>query len=128
MQFFLYQKFQLTKLRSVIYVVEVGLSVHSCFLSKEEKEERREQREEKQAMKDYEETIIKSPGMAPMSPRLNTGGLPPATPRTLAFNRIGGDSTNLPLRDFNQRLPEEPPAPQSQPQTYFPPPPKRETK
>lgn len=128
MQFFLYQKFQLTKLRSVIYVVEVGLSVHSCFLSKEEKEERREQREEKQAMKDYEETIIKSPGMAPMSLRLNTGGLPPATPRTLAFNRIGGDSTNLPLRDFNQRLPEEPPAPQSQPQTYFPPPPKRETK
>lgn len=115
-----------TNQSSVVYAVEVGLSIHSCFLTAEEKEERRERREEKAVMKEYEETVLKSPSMAPLSPPPNTAGFQATTPRTPAFNRIGGESPNLPLRDYN-RLDDSPPT-QSQTQTYFPPPPTKENR
>lgn len=131
MQFLQIERQQLTSLQSAIYAIELGLSVHSCFLTREEKEERREHREEKQAMQAYEETILRSPSMIPMTPGPSTGALPamtPRTPRTLAFNRIDGGSPNLPLRDYNERPPDVLSAAQTPPQTYFPPPPKKETK
>lgn len=73
--------------------------------------------------------------MIPLTPGPATGGFPATTPRTLAFNRLGGESPNLPLRDYNRRIEETAqrlddrfsgingPA-----QTYFPPPPTKETK
>lgn len=115
----------------------------SCFATKAEREERKERRAEKRALKEYEESILKSPTsygypMMPAPPM--TGGLPPVTPRTLAFNRLDG-SGDLPLR--NHFSTPHPPAAiqhdvtvtmmdsgmnQSQPQIYFPPPPKKAAK
>lgn len=122
-------------IHSVIYTVEVGISIHSCFLTPEEKDEHRERREEKKVMKEYEEAILKSPSMIPLSPGPATGGFPATTPRTLAFNRLGGDSPGLPLRDYGrkvddtvQRLDDRLSGINGPPQTYFPPPPKKETK
>lgn len=139
----------------VLYAVELGISVHSCFITKEEKEKVLDLREEKRIEKEFEEEVLKSPSMIPMSapgmiPR--TPGFPPIaasptvrhgapispfTPRHLAFNRLGSGSTSsdLPLRD-NSSMPT--PQLPSQPQTietqapsqpmYFPPPPKKATK
>lgn len=71
--------------------------MHGCILTPEEKAQREERREEKRTMKDYEEEILKSPGI-PMTPGPNTGGLPPMTPASFAFGPFGNGS-DLPLRD-----------------------------
>ncbi|KAJ5089396.1 hypothetical protein N7532_008080 [Penicillium argentinense] len=148
--------FAITVIVIVIYVAEFGISVHSCFITQEEKEQVLEAREEKRIEKEFEEEILKSPSMIPMSaagmvPR--TPGFPPMvaspavrhgapispfTPRHLAFNRLGSGSTSsdLPLRD-NSSMPT--PQIPCQPQTteaqtppaqpmYFPPPPKKAMK
>lgn len=148
----------------MLYVVEFGVSVHSCFITKEEREEIIEQREEKRIEKEFEEEILKSPSMIPMTPGFtshapgmiprtpgfppmaatgpikNGGPVSPFTPRTLAFNRLGGGnrstSSDLPLRN-NASMPSPPMQSQSQTvegQTgsgspmYFPPPPRKATK
>lgn len=143
-------------LDSIIYAIEFGISVHSCFITEEEKEKVLELREEKRIEKEFEEEVLKSPSMAPMSAGMipRTPGFPPLTvqpiarhgapispftPRHLAFNRLGNGSTSsdLPLRDNNSSMPT--PQIPSQPQTiesqtspsqpmYFPPPPKKATK
>lgn len=142
--------------RSAIFFAEFAVSVISCFETKEEREQRRERREEKRALKEYEESILRSPSMIPMTPAppMTAGGMmTPYTPRTLAFNRLGGTSGDLPLRDhFSSPHPRRfhgedapplasgaigmahPPS-QSQPQPqpvppemYFPPPPKKAAK
>jgi hypothetical protein len=112
---------------SVYYTVILGFCIHSCFITPEEKEEIRERREERRIEKEFEEEVIKSPGMIPMTPGVmprgsgmvpRTPGVPPMaaggnpspfTPRTLAFNRLGNGNgstaSDLPLRD-NSRVPQ----------------------
>lgn len=81
-------------IRSVYYSVELGLSIHSCFITPEEREEILEQREEKKIEKEFEEEILKSPSMmipmtpGPMSPGHMTPGFMPQqvmVPRTPGF-------------------------------------------
>jgi hypothetical protein len=137
------------------YVVILGFNIHSCFITPEERAEILEEREERRIEKEFEEEVIKSPGMIPMTPSSmlpgssmvpRTPGAPPmvleggsspfGAPRTLAFNRLGNDSTasDLPLRRHTQQQYSTPPSqevsPESAtaPQMYFPPPPKKAAK
>lgn len=138
--------------KSIYYVVILGFNIHSCFITPEEREEIVEQREERRIEKEFEEEIIKSPGMIPMTPGSMArapgypptpgyppmavgGSVPPFASRTLAFNRLGNSSTasDLPLRD-NRAHQSQYPSPQSHevsPESsngspmYFPPPPKK---
>ncbi|KAF4213080.1 hypothetical protein CNMCM8980_004280 [Aspergillus fumigatiaffinis] len=140
--------FAFTIIIIVLYFVEFVLSIHSCVLTPEERAERLEKAEEKRTWKEYEEAVLKSPAMIPMSPAYPQG-MPAMTPRSLAFNRLGGDdSSDLPLREYlggsNPRhsMQQESSAEtlasgqyaqtgattQSQPQMYFPPPPKKAAK
>lgn len=113
-------------LDSVLYFVEFVIVVHSCFITKEEREEVIEQREEKRIEKEFEEEIMKSPSMIPMTPGFmgqdhgmipRTPGYPPMaatspvthggplhapfTPRTPGrtpgFNRVATGSTSSDL-------------------------------
>ncbi|KAJ5902687.1 hypothetical protein N7495_003215 [Penicillium taxi] len=133
----------------LIYFAELCVSIHSCFITKKEKAEILAEREEKRIEKHFEEVVLKSPGGIPMTPKFGHGGMAPRTPgfpptvvggsmsgtppssftpRTLAFNRLGSQSSDLPLRDNSAT---STPHIQSQ-QTptansgglYFPPPPK----
>jgi len=142
---------------SIYYVVILGFNIHSCFITPEEREEILEEREERRIEKEFEEEIIKSPGMIPMTPGSmpqgpgmvpRTPGIPPMAvggnispfaPRTLAFNRLGNGSTSsdLPLRNNSHPPQHHYPSPQSQevsPESatgspmYFPPPPKKAAK
>ncbi|KAJ5138397.1 uncharacterized protein N7515_003245 [Penicillium bovifimosum] len=117
--------FAVTVIIIVYYSVILGFNIHSCFITAEEREEILEQREERRIEKEFEEEVIKSPGMIPMTPGSmprgpgmvpRTPGIPPMAvggnispfaPRTLAFNRLGNGSTasDLPLRD-NSRAPQ----------------------
>lgn len=157
----------------VLYFVEFCISIHSCFITPEEREEILEQREEKKIEKEFEEEILKSPSMIPLTPSPlspghmtpgfmphrgmvpRTPGFPPTaatghvkngspvspfTPRTLGFNRLGGNngstSSDLPLRN-NPNVPT-PQMPARITTTelrtstaspmYFPPPPKKASK
>lgn len=137
----------------MFYAVELGFSVHSCFVTKEEKLEREERREEKKTWKEYEEMALNSPSVIPpMSPAYTTGGpmspgypgMPSTTPRSLAFHRLGSEtgSSDLPLR--NNGSPARPPSSMQQESDetlnssvpaapapgpiYFPPPPKKAAK
>ncbi|EAW10696.1 uncharacterized protein ACLA_051680 [Aspergillus clavatus NRRL 1] len=93
--------FALTIVIIVLYFVEFVLSIHSCIMTPEERAERLERAEEKRSMKEYEEAILKSPSMIPMTPAYPQEGMPVMSPRTLAFNRLGGDnSADLPLREY----------------------------
>jgi hypothetical protein len=71
-----------TSLYSVLYFVEFVIIVHSCFITKEEREEIIEQREEKRIEKEFEEEIMKSPSMIPMTPGFvgQDHGMIPRTP------------------------------------------------
>jgi hypothetical protein len=71
-----------TSLYSVLYFVEFVITVHSCFITKEEREEIIEQREEKRIEKEFEEEIMKSPSMIPMTPGFvgQDHGMIPRTP------------------------------------------------
>lgn len=97
-------------------------------------------------MKEYEDMVLKSPTMIPMTPAMppdamqTPHGMPAMTPRTVAFNQLENGSTDLPLREhFSSpnppRLPQQQlstetstTAEQPQPQMYFPPPPKKAVK
>ncbi|KAJ5971940.1 uncharacterized protein N7479_001858 [Penicillium vulpinum] len=149
--------FAVTVLIIIYYCVVLGFNIYSCFITPEERAEIMEQREERRIEKEFEEEIIKSPSMIPMTPGSmprgpgmvpRTPGIPPMAvggnispfaPRTLAFNRLGNGSTasDLPLRDNSH-----PPQPQYSsvqsnevsPESsttspmYFPPPPKKAAK
>ncbi|KAH1904905.1 hypothetical protein KXV57_006204 [Aspergillus fumigatus] len=141
--------FAFTIIIIVLYFVEFVLSIHSCVLTPEERAERLEKAEEKRTWKEYEEAVLKSPAMIPMSPAYPPQGMPAMTPRSLAFNRLGGDnSSDLPLREYfgganprhsvqqessaetlaSGQYAQTGAAAQSQPQMYFPPPPKKAAK
>ncbi|PIG88439.1 hypothetical protein AARAC_008179 [Aspergillus arachidicola] len=126
----------------VLYFVEIIVSVHSCFVTKEEKAERDERREEKRTMKEYEDMVLKTPRTFPMmSPALPSGGttqmMPTMSSRSPEFSTFGHGSSDLPLRDHFSTPNPRPPAqqessetlaPGNQPQMYFPPPPKKAAK
>ncbi|KAF7116657.1 hypothetical protein CNMCM5793_005149 [Aspergillus hiratsukae] len=147
--------FAFTIIISVLYFVEFVLSIHGCVMTPEERAERLERAEEKKTWKEYEEAVLKSPVMFPTSPAFPQEGMPAMTPRTFAFNRLGGDissdpksSSDLPLREYlggsnpRQSMQQEPSTEtfasgqyaqagatvQPQPQMYFPPPPKKAAK
>ncbi|CAG8876080.1 unnamed protein product [Penicillium nalgiovense] len=60
--------FAVTILMIVYYAVILGFNIHSCFITPEEREAILEQREERRIEKEFEEEIIKSPSMIPMTP------------------------------------------------------------
>jgi hypothetical protein len=143
-----------------IFVVYFGFAVWSCFPSKsqrEEYEERKRAREDKYARLEamHEEAKAAQASVMPETPGLQRG-LNPMTPRTLAFNTLGG-TKDLPLRNhfsspnaptsptFQIRSPTLPRSPmnmgfdessqqavpkeESNPtKMYFPPPPKSSSK
>ncbi|KAJ5349858.1 hypothetical protein N7541_007585 [Penicillium brevicompactum] len=135
--------FAVTILMILYYAVILGFNIHSCFITPEEREEIVEQREERRIEKEFEEEIIKSPGMIPMTPGsmphgpgippMAVGGsVPPFASRTLAFNRLDNSSTasDLPLRAHQAHYPS-PQSHEVSPESangspmYFPPPPKK---
>lgn len=119
---------------SLIYFVELVLNLHSCILTPEEKAEHRERLEDKRTMKEYEEEIIKSPSVIPMTPGPNTAGVPPFTPHSFSFGPLGNGSSDLALRSNaaptnghasitqQESMETLTSGPQVQPQTLFPPP------
>lgn len=127
------------KTHSIIYSVELALNLHSCILTPEEKAEHQEHLEDERTLKEYEEEIIKSSSVLPMTPGPNTGGMQPFTPYTpytpQSFHfGFGNGSSDLPLRN-NAAPPNEHGSmtqqesmetlnagPQVQTQTLFPPP------
>lgn len=85
-------------------------------------------------MKEYEEEIIKSPSVIPMTPGPNTAGGPPFTPHSFSFGPLGNGSSDLALRSNaaptnghasitqQESMETLTSGPQVQPQTLFPPP------
>ncbi|KAJ5662281.1 uncharacterized protein N7477_009897 [Penicillium maclennaniae] len=136
----------------VYYCVELGFSIHSCFITPEEREEVLEQREEKKIEKEFEEEILKSPSMIPMTPGpMSPGHMTPGfmpqrvsphmfTPRTLGFNRLGANngstSSDLPLRNtpgipapqMSAHITTQEIGASAASPMYFPPPPKKPSK
>ncbi|KAE8148310.1 hypothetical protein BDV25DRAFT_20142 [Aspergillus avenaceus] len=125
----------------VIYFVEAVVSIHSCFLTKEEKAEHDERREEKRTMKEYEDMVLKTPRAFPMSPTAppaeSTQGTPTMSSRSPTFSKSGYGMSDLPLRDHFSTPNPRPPTQQesaetltsgNQSQIYFPPPPKKAAK
>lgn len=133
------------------------VSIHSCFITKEERDEILEQREEKRIEKEFEEEVLNSPGMIPMTPGFlpqgsgmiprtpgfppmahtasaHSGAISPFTPRTLAFNRLDSQASDLPLRNTSTTTTPQimqQPSPDLQNTAsamYFPPPPKKASK
>lgn len=95
---------------SLIYFTEFVLSAISCFTTKAEREEHRERREEKRVIKKWEDEVLNSPNVFPLTPAPPTGGaggmggmggMPTATPRTVTFNQLTGETPDLPLRDYS---------------------------
>lgn len=86
-----------------IFAIYLGLSIWSCFPSKsqrDEYDERRRAEAEKYASLEAEHEVARRTGMlypVPDTPGFQ-GGLNPMTPRTLAFNTLGG-TKDLPLRN-----------------------------
>ncbi|KAJ5168188.1 uncharacterized protein N7482_003782 [Penicillium canariense] len=132
-----------------LYFVELVVVVHSCFITKEEREEILDQREEKRIEKEFEEEILKSPSMIPMTPAFmgqgqgmmpRTPGYPPMaatspvthggplhapftppTPgRTPGFNRLGSINTSSDLPLRDASIMPTTPPMQPQPQTTEP--------
>ncbi|KAF9883151.1 hypothetical protein FE257_004036 [Aspergillus nanangensis] len=146
--------FAFTVVIIVLYCVEFALSIYNCIPTAEDRAEREERREEKRVMKEYEDMILKSPSMIPMTPAMppdpmySPQGMPAMTPRTLAFKKLDHGPVDLPLREhFSSPLREHFSSPnpprmsqqlsrpeastavlQPQPQMYFPPPPKKAVK
>lgn len=124
----------------IIYFVELVMNLHSCILTSQEKAEHQEHLEDERTMKEYEEEIVKSPSVFPMTPGVpNTGGIQPFapytphTPQSFHFG-FGTGSSDLPLRN-NAAPPNEhgsmrqqesmetlSTGPQVQTHTLFPPP------
>ncbi|KAJ5109108.1 hypothetical protein N7456_005783 [Penicillium angulare] len=135
---------------TLIYTFEFFVSVRSCFITNAERDEILEAREDKRVEREFEEEVLKSPfyattpGLVPRTPGFppfvaqpagtgGVGGVYPFTPRHLAFNRLGSESSDLPLR--SKEVQSSPTASSanvspdgSQTQMYFPPPPKKASK
>ncbi|EEH45431.2 uncharacterized protein PADG_01581 [Paracoccidioides brasiliensis Pb18] len=97
--------FACTVIMLAIFFIHVGYAVFSCLPTDETRDKQRRRLQRRQDLEDLKS--LKSP-VYPMYPPMTPGGsaLPPMTPRTQAFNRLGG-TTDLPLR--NHFLPPEGP-------------------
>ena len=144
-----------------IFVIYFGFAVWSCFPSKsqrEEYDEKKRAREEKWARLERmheEATAAQTPALAPVPDTPGPQrGLNPMTPRTLAFNKLGGTkdlplrnhfsspnaptsptyqirSPTLPRSSVNMGFEEQAAVPKEEPKSpkmYFPPPPKSSSK
>ncbi|OJJ82095.1 uncharacterized protein ASPGLDRAFT_49496 [Aspergillus glaucus CBS 516.65] len=123
--------FAMTIIVIILYFVELVLSLHSCVPTKEEIDKRRERQEEKRTMKEYEEEILKSPVMIPMTPGPNTGGLPSMTPHSFVFNPMTNGPSDLPFRNepgSRVSTHQESAETLTSGPHFFPPPPKAVTK
>ncbi|KAK2739924.1 hypothetical protein FQN55_009098 [Onygenales sp. PD_40] len=88
--------FACTVIMLVIFAVHLGLAIFSCFPTEETREKQRQRLARRMTLEDLKD--LKSPTY-PMAPTTPGGtALPPMTPRTTAFNRLGG-TTDLPLRN-----------------------------
>jgi len=131
--------FACTIIMLAIFATHLGLAIFSCFPTEETREKQRERLERRMSISALKD--LQSPTF-PLSPTGGSfggqNGLPPMTPRTLAFNRLGG-TTDLPLRNhFSTPRPQSPPLPnESEAKTsngndksalFFPPPPTKPNK
>ncbi|KAK2738765.1 hypothetical protein FQN57_006933 [Myotisia sp. PD_48] len=129
--------FACTIIITLIFTAQFALAVVSCLPTEEIREKQREKAERKITLEELKS--LKSP----LFPN-GESGFPPVTPRTMAFNQLGGH-TDLPLRvqtpvsqrpqaDAENQVEGQHTQPHgqaaSQPQTpmYFPPPPKKPSK
>ncbi|OJJ97884.1 hypothetical protein ASPACDRAFT_80012 [Aspergillus aculeatus ATCC 16872] len=114
------------------------LSLRNCIITEEERLEIEERREDERAMKEFEDFVLKSPGI-PMT-TMQPLGMPPKSPmhHVTTAPSDGGSSSDLPLRQhfstpnprrsMQQDSTETLSGHQPQPQPYFPPPPKKAAK
>lgn len=82
-------------------------------------------------MKEYEEEILKSPVMIPMTPGPNTSGLPPMTPHNFVFTPMSNGPSDLPFRNqpcSRASTHQESAETLTSGPQFFPPPPKAVTK
>jgi hypothetical protein len=132
--------FACTVIMLTIFVTHLGLAIFSCFPTEETRAKKRERLERRMSISALKDIQSPTFPLSPTGGSFGQNGLPPMTPRTLAFNRLGG-TTDLPLRNhFSTPRPQSPPllkesgakATESngddQPTMYFPPPPKKATK
>ncbi|KMU76002.1 hypothetical protein CISG_05487 [Coccidioides immitis RMSCC 3703] len=106
----------------VIFLAQFVLAVISCLPTEETRERQREKREKLETLAELKS--LKSP----CYPNFYQGenGLQPITPRTMAFNQLGG-ANDLPLRGdtTSSSVTTLEAAKPAQPMMYFPPPPKK---
>ncbi|EEP75758.1 predicted protein [Uncinocarpus reesii 1704] len=102
----------------VIFLAHLVLAIISCFPTDETRERQQKKLEKIRHLEELKS--LKSP-CYPNFMQGENGLLQPITPRTMAFNQLGG-SNDLPLRTN----PAQPGTP-GQPMMYFPPPPKKAT-
>lgn len=87
-----------------IFVIYLGLSIFSCIPSKAHQVEYEEKRKEKKlrwAHLDEPDPRSADTEYAPETPGVQLG-MNPVTPRTMAFNKLGG-TRDLPLRASNEK-------------------------
>ncbi|OJD25973.1 hypothetical protein ACJ73_02658 [Blastomyces percursus] len=97
--------FACTVLMFALFLVHIVYAVYSCLPTEEIREKQRQRLARRKELEDLKS--LKSP-IYPMHAPMTPGGtsFPPMTPRTQAFNRLGG-TTDLPLR--NHFLPPDMP-------------------
>ncbi|EGC41338.1 conserved hypothetical protein [Histoplasma capsulatum var. duboisii H88] len=97
--------FACTVLMLAIFIVHSVYAIYSCLPTVEIREKQRQRLERRKELEDLKS--LKSPTYSMHTPMTPGGtGFPPMTPRTQAFNRLGG-TTDLPLR--NHFLPPDMP-------------------
>ncbi|QVM10835.1 hypothetical protein D8B26_005487 [Coccidioides posadasii str. Silveira] len=114
--------FACTIILIVIFLAQFVLAVISCLPTEETRARQREKREKLETLEELKS--LKSP----CYPNFYQGenGLQPITPRTMAFNQLGG-ANDLPLRGdtTSSSVTTLEAAKPAQPMMYFPPPPKK---
>lgn len=89
-------------LNSLYYVVVLGVSLQNCVMTKEERQEREELREERRTMKEFEDYVLKSPGI-PMTVARQTGPMPTGMPGKAPFHKTITRSTDVSSADLPLR-------------------------
>ncbi|GFN21473.1 hypothetical protein AtubIFM55763_006251 [Aspergillus tubingensis] len=84
------------------YVVVLGVSLQNCVMTKEERQEREELREERRTMKEFEDYVLKSPGI-PMTVPRQTGPMPTGMPGKAPFHKTITRSTDVSSADLPLR-------------------------
>ena len=90
------------QLYSLYYVAVLGVSLQNCVMTKEERQEREELREERRTMKEFEDYVLKSPGI-PMTVPRQTGPMPTGMPGKASFHKTITRSTDVSSADLPLR-------------------------